>query len=717
VTDTGASLASGIKIYRNATLQTNTVDSDTLTSNSIQNNDALTLLARDGGGSKFTGVLDDVRYFDRAISPAEISKLYAEQLTTDNEVSRFKFNWDTLDYVGSNHGIVTGTERYADSNFPFSQTFNGNTYTTIANETKFDFNSADPFSITFWSWLPSTLGQNTIFAKTNDWVGTTSAGYGVGYNTTGYVFFKVNDGTVVISKDTNAATSLNAWNFFSVTKGTGLTDAALKIYKNGVDVTNGNEAGTLGSTILNNLSPVIGAESDTGRKADNGVKLDEVRVYSKELSSSEVNTIYGNYDISVVYSDTGLARFTQYSYKATAVNRIGESAVTSFSNATTFDVPSAPTSLTATPITGTRIDLSWNTPADNGGSSIIGYRVERNQTTIDNFVTLVNNTGTTTTTYSDTTVSQNHQERYRVAAWNTFGLGAYSNSATATTQENTSGLHYINSTVIADIVGVQSRIKVVTGLPFPNVTKLQLYNGSTLLETKNLSPTVQITKGETKYINFTFYKILTSPSTLKVNATLTNTTGTVIITSNATVVSPAYTYTGDLNYTHTRTASYTKLDLNVLRKPINFNLECNYRSSTQGTGDWINVTSVGYFSKTKLVVPYQNVYVTCYGSGQILSFTSYGATNGTLTLINFANEMGTLFGVPIPFFFVILFTALWTGRSAPTGIIALAAVIGLMGVMGYFTDPVTNDPLITATIWSFIILLVALGIFIGKRFL
>jgi len=40
-----------------------------------------------------------------------------------------------------------------------------------------------------------------------------------------------------------------------------------------------------------------------------------------------------------------------------------------------------------------------------------------------------------------------------------------------------------------------------------------------------------------------------------------------------------------------------------------------------------------------------------------------------------------------------------------------------MGVMGYFTDPVTNDPLITATIWSFIILLVALGIFIGKRFL
>jgi hypothetical protein len=717
VTDTGASLASGIKIYRNATLQTNTVDSDTLTSNSIQNNDAVTILARDGGSSKFTGVIDDVRYFDRAISAAEVSKLYNDALILDNEVSRFKFNWDTLDYVGSNHGTVTGTERYGDSNFPFSQTFNGNTYTTIANETKFDFNTTDPFSITFWSWLPSTLGQNTIFAKTNDWVGTTSAGYGTGYNSSGYMFFKINDGTTVISKDTSSATSLNTWNFFAVTKGAGTTQAALKIYKNGLDVTNSNEDGTLASTILNDLSPRIGAESDAGRIADNGVRLDEVRIYSKELSSSEVNTIYGNSDISAVYSDTGLARFTQYSYKATAVNRIGESAVTSFANATTFDAPSAPLSLTATPITGTRIDLAWLTPTDNGGSPIVGYRIQRNVTNIHTWGTLVNNTGTTSVTYSDTTVGQNHQERYRVAAWNTFGLGAYSNNATTTTQENTSGLHYINSTVIADIVGIQSRIKVVTGLPFPNVTKLQLYNGSTLLETKNLSPTVQIAKGDTKYINFTFYKILTSPSTLKVNATLTNTTGTIIITSNATVVNKAYSYAGNLNFTHARTASYTHLDLNVLRKPINFNLECNYRSSTQGTGDWINVTSVGYFSKTKIVVPYQNVYVKCYGSGEVLSFTSYGATNGTLTLINFANQMGTLFGVPIPFFFVILFTALWTGRSAPTGIIALAAVIGLMGVMGYFTDPVTNDPLITATIWSFIVLLVALGVFIGKRFL
>jgi len=298
-----------------------------------------------------------------------------------------------------------------------------------------------------------------------------------------------------------------------------------------------------------------------------------------------------------------------------------------------------------------------------------------------------------------------------------YGLGAYSNNATATTQENTSGLHYINSTVIGDVVGIQSRIKVVTGLPFPDVTKLELYNGTTLLETKNLSPVVNIPKGQTKYINFTFYKILSSPSTLRVNATLTNTTGTVIITSNSSSVSPSYTYTGNLNYTHSRTNGFENLNLNVLRKPINFNLECNYRTTTQGTGDWINVTSVGYYQKTKLVAPYQNVYVKCYGSGEILSFVSYGATNGTLTLINFANEMGTLFGVPIPFFFVILFTALWTGRSAPTGIIALAAVIGLMGVMGYFTDPVTNDPLITATIWSFIVLLVALGVFIGKRYL
>jgi len=722
IVDTGTSTAAGVKIYRNATLQTNTVDSDTLTTNSIQNNDAVTLLARDGGGSKFTGVLDDVRYFDRTISAAEISKLYNDALILDNEVSRFKFNWDTLDYVGSNHGIVTGIERYTDSNFPHSQLFNGNTYTTIANETKSDFPNTQPFSITFWSWLPSTIGQNTIFAKTNDWVGTTSAGYGVGYNSSGYMFFKINDGTTVISRDTSSTTSLNAWNFFAVTKGVGTTQAALKIYKNGLDVTNTNEDGTLASSILNDLSPIIGAESDAGRKADNGVRLDEVRIYSKELSSTEVNSIYGNSDISAVYSDTGLARFTQYSYKATAVNRVGESAVTSFANATTYDVPNSPTSLTATPISATRIDLSWVTPTNNGGSAITGYRIERNQTTIDAWGTLVNNTGTTTTTYSDTAITQNHQERYRVAAWNIFGLGSYSNNATATTQESTTATISGNKTVVKNVVGISPKITLTTGIPSPTVQTLYLLVNDTVDQTRVVSQVIN--KGQTIYFA-PFYKEmpLNTLYNLKTRAEITSVGGgPITVTSAANATLPLFQPIMDtnngitFNVTHARNVNYEKLTVNITRSNIPHNTECSYKDSLFGDITWLNRSQVGYYYEIKNVQPNKNVRVTCYGSGQFVAFTSFGFTNGTLTLLAFTEEMGPFFNVPIPFFFVILFAALWTGRSAPTGVIALTAVIGIMGVSGYFPDG-AGDNLITAAIWGIIIMLCAIGVFIGKKYL
>ena len=73
----------------------------------------------------------------------------------------------------------------------------------------------------------------------------------------------------------------------------------------------------------------------------------------------------------------------------------------------TKTIPKPPTDLTATTTLQGRIDLSWNAPEDNGGSQITGYAIEvaSNSAGTDR-TTLVENTGSTSTTYSHTGLPQ-----------------------------------------------------------------------------------------------------------------------------------------------------------------------------------------------------------------------------------------------------------------------------------------------------------------------
>jgi hypothetical protein len=80
-----------------------------------------------------------------------------------------------------------------------------------------------------------------------------------------------------------------------------------------------------------------------------------------------------------------------------------------------------------------RIDLSWTAPANNG-ATISGYFIERS-TNGSSYSTLVANTGTTATTYSDTSLTSSQIYYYKVSAINAAGTGDASTvaSATATT--------------------------------------------------------------------------------------------------------------------------------------------------------------------------------------------------------------------------------------------------------------------------------------------
>ena len=99
----------------------------------------------------------------------------------------------------------------------------------------------------------------------------------------------------------------------------------------------------------------------------------------------------------------------------------------------TPEAPGKPTNLMAEADGSTRIALSWDAPADDGGSAITGYRIEVSPDAGSNWDDLVDDTGNDDTTYTHTGLSAGDTRHYRVSAINAEGTSDASDVADATT--------------------------------------------------------------------------------------------------------------------------------------------------------------------------------------------------------------------------------------------------------------------------------------------
>jgi len=136
------------------------------------------------------------------------------------------------------------------------------------------------------------------------------------------------------------------------------------------------------------------------------------------------------------YNDTSLAPSTTYRYRIRA--SLPNGSTTGYSNiatATTLtpqdsNPPSAPTNLTATQVSASRIDLTWTAATDDVG--VTGYRVERCQGI--GCAAFAQIAALSSSSFSDTGLAGGTSYGYRVRAVDAAGnLGGYSNVSSATT--------------------------------------------------------------------------------------------------------------------------------------------------------------------------------------------------------------------------------------------------------------------------------------------
>ena len=136
------------------------------------------------------------------------------------------------------------------------------------------------------------------------------------------------------------------------------------------------------------------------------------------------------------YQDATAANGITYYYYVTATNSIGTSPNSNEASATPAapTVPSAPQNLAAKG-GNAQVSLTWSAPSSNGGSPITSYNIYRGTTSGGEGATPLASVSGSTTSYTDSGLTNGQAYYYTVAAVNSVGPSLPSNEASATPQQ------------------------------------------------------------------------------------------------------------------------------------------------------------------------------------------------------------------------------------------------------------------------------------------
>jgi hypothetical protein len=259
----------------------------------------------------FSGMLDDIGIWDRALTQCEITALYEAQqpaCATSCIVAQYDFSGDAKDLSGNgNHGTVNGAtlaeDRFGNPNSAYS--FDGvDDYIRLTHSNSFNF-STIPFTINLWINTTSNIsGGRSIFTKERvtapdghqfrlglDNSSTATSDYyyfhgGSNFNST---HWNNTDGYTLSNRESYLQ---NQWSLLSITR----EDKYYKLYQDGV-------LKSIDSTLLdvvcdyssNTLDIIIGARLDVAGTGTLNYFLgliDDIKIYNCALSAEQIDSIF-----------------------------------------------------------------------------------------------------------------------------------------------------------------------------------------------------------------------------------------------------------------------------------------------------------------------------------------------------------------------------------------------------------------------------------------
>jgi hypothetical protein len=146
------------------------------------------------------------------------------------------------------------------------------------------------------------------------------------------------------------------------------------------------------------------------------------------LTSPSGGVLSGTAPNLVFTPNTGFSGNTSFTFRVNDGLNNSPAATVSITVQAAVAIPAAPSGLTATAVSSTQINLTWN---DNSGFNEDGFKIERSQN--GNTWTQIGTVGPGVTSYASTGLSPNKTYHYRVRAYNVLGDSAYSNTASAKT--------------------------------------------------------------------------------------------------------------------------------------------------------------------------------------------------------------------------------------------------------------------------------------------
>lgn len=256
-------------------------------------------IGSNSSNNDLNGKIDDVKMYNRVLTASEISQLYGDGSTGGesriessslhkNLVAHYKFDADSKDSSAysqhaTNNGATLIADRFGNASSAYS--FDGtNDWMSINHE----FWSTSPDGLAVSMWTKDNVGGSSTGMRMHP------AGGGQAQRilnihfpfSDGTIYFDVGDGSgydrVTMS---SAGVDFSEWNHWVFTKDANAN--TMTIYLNGqVAATGGSKTRAIGIPANGSIGGTVG-----GGEYQN-MDVDDVRIYNRVLTSSEINSLY-----------------------------------------------------------------------------------------------------------------------------------------------------------------------------------------------------------------------------------------------------------------------------------------------------------------------------------------------------------------------------------------------------------------------------------------